>query len=96
MKLQLSAGASVIPVEVIPNEDMPTADGKIPFIIGDLNEGVVYWDRQQRTIAVSNIAAVGDLNAFEEDLTIYRAIEREDVTLRDTKAVVNGYIAVGE
>ena len=103
MKLQLSAGATVIPVEVVPNADMPsdttTVEGttRIPFIVGDLHEAVVYWDRQHRTITVSNIAQVGDLNAFEEDLTIYRAIEREDVTLRDGEAIVNGYIdVVGE
>ena len=42
----------------------------------------------------SNIAAIGDLNAFEQDLTIYRAIEREDVEIRDGQAFVNGYIAV--
>ena len=64
------------------------------MIIGDLKEAIVYWDRQLMTIAVSNIAQVGDLNAFEEDLTIYRAIEREDVTTRDVQAVVNGYIEV--
>ena len=67
---------------------------KIPMIIGDLEEGIVYWDRQLSTIAVSNIAQVGELNAFEEDLTIYRVIEREDVTPRDTQAFVNGYISV--
>lgn len=142
MKMVLSAGATTVPVEVIPNADMPSEDVysasqdtsvvagktyytrsgsagayvytvvaeptgnpstssyyevtsyKIPMIIGDLNEGVVYWDRQLTTITVSNIAQVGDLNAFEEDLTIYRAIEREDVTLRDDKAVVNGYIEI--
>ena len=94
MKLVLCAGATTIPVEVIPNADLPTTENKIPMIIGDLNEAVVYWDRQQMSIAVSNIAQVGDLNAFEEDLTIYRAIEREDVTLRDSSAVVNGYITV--
>lgn len=96
MRLVLSAGATPIPVEVIPNADLPTSENKIPMIIGDLNEAVVYWDRQQMSIAVSNIAQVGELNAFEEDLTIYRAIEREDVTLRDSSAVVNGYIQVGE
>lgn len=95
-KVQLSAGATVVPVEVVPNADMPTTDGKIPFIVGDLHEAVVYWDREHRSIAVSNTAAIGDLNAFEEDLTIYRAIEREDVTLRDSKAVVNGYVTLGE
>jgi HK97 family phage major capsid protein len=99
MKLQLCAGATVIPVEVVPNADMPsvTTEGgatQIPFIVGDLNEAVVYWDRQLTNIRVSDIAQIGDLNAFEEDLTIYRAIEREDVTLRDNKAIVNGYIEV--
>lgn len=94
MKLVLCAGTTSVPVEVIPNADMPTVENKIPMIIGDLKEAVVYWDRQLMTIAVSNIAQVGDLNAFEEDLTIYRAIEREDVTTRDVQAVVNGYIEV--
>lgn len=94
MKLVLCAGATSVPVEVIPNADMPTVENKIPMVIGDLKEGIVYWDRQQMTIAVSNIAQVGDLNAFEEDLTIYRAIEREDVTPRDIQAFVNGYIEV--
>ena len=96
MRLVLSAGATTVPVEVIPNADMPTVENKVPFIVGDLNEGIVYWDRQLMTIAVSNIAQVGDLNAFEEDLTIYRAIEREDVTPRDTNAFVNGYVLLGE
>lgn len=96
MKLVLCAGATTVPVEVIPNADLPTTLNKIPMIIGDLNEAVVYWDRAKTTISTSNIAVVGELNAFEEDLTIYRAIEREDVTLRDDKAVVNGYIQLGE
>ena len=86
MKMQLCAGASVIPVEVIPTSDLPNDTDKIPFIIGDLEEGVIYWDREQMSITSSNIAAIGDINAFEEDLTIYRAIEREDVTLRDGDA----------
>lgn len=137
MKLTLTAGATVVPLSIVPNEIMPstptytlTADtsvqaGKtyytlsegvyiavaepasnpktagyyemdptpqIPFILGDLREGVVYWDRQWMSIAESAIAAIGNLNAFEQDLTLYRAIEREDVTLRDTDAFVYGYI----
>lgn len=96
MKLVLCAGATSVPVVVVPNADLPTTENKIPVIVGDLKEGIVYWDRQLMTITVSNIAQVGDLNAFEEDLTIYRAIEREDVTTRDTQAFVNGYVTVGE
>jgi HK97 family phage major capsid protein len=93
MKYRLSVGARSIPVEVVPNKDMPTGTGnKIPFVIGALKEAIVFWDRQQRSIAESGVAAIGDLNAFEQDLTLWRAIEREDVTLRDTDAFVNGYI----
>ena len=140
MRLQLSAGATVVPVEIVPNAVMPStptysasedtsvvsgktyytvSDGvytkvasptgnpstssyyemdptpKIPFIIGDLSEGVVYWDRQLMTIAESGVASIGEFNAFEQDLTLYRAIEREDVTLRDTEAFVHGYIQPG-
>lgn len=99
MKLVLCAGATVVPVEVVPNADMPsvTTEGgatQIPFIVGDLKEAVVYWDRQLMTIRVSDLVTIGELNAFEEDLTIYRAIEREDVTTRDLGAIVNGYIEV--
>ena len=65
---------------------------KIPVIIGDLKEGIWYFDRAKTTIMTSNIASIGDLNAFTEDLTIYRAIEREDVKIRDEEAFVNAYL----
>ena len=68
------------------------SETKISIIIGDLKEGIWYFDREKTTIMTSNIASIGTLNAFEEDLTIYRAIEREDVKVRDEKAFVNGYL----
>lgn len=92
MALRLCAGASTIPVEVCPNSDLSTTGKKIPFIIGDLKEGIVFWDRALMNIKMSDTAAIGDLNAFEEDLTLFRAIEREDVTIKDKAAIVNGYI----
>lgn len=94
MEMRLCAGATIVPIEVIPNDDMPTKTNKVPFIIGDLKEAIVFWDRQLMNIKMSDLAVIGDLNAFEEDLTLFRAIEREDVTKRDEKAVVNGYITV--
>ncbi|MGL5191333.1 MAG: phage major capsid protein [Cetobacterium sp.] len=94
MEMRLCAGATVVPVEVYPNADMPTVSNKIPMIIGDLKEAIKFWDRQKMNIKMSDIAVVGDLNAYEEDLTLFRAIEREDVTQRDKEAYVNGYIAV--
>lgn len=99
MAMTLQVGPVRIPVEVFPNADMPSNGTKVPFVIGDLKEGIVYWDRKRMNIKISDVAVVGDLNAYEEDLTLYRAIEREDVTPRDTEAFVNGYIdtsVVGE
>lgn len=92
MELRLSAGSTTIPVEVIPNDDFQTSGSKIPFIIGDLKEGIRFFDRKQLTINTSNVAAIGELNAFEEDLTLFRGIEREDCKIRDNKAFINGYI----
>lgn len=100
-KMQLRAGATVVPIKVIPNADMPsdtstTGKRKIPMIIGDLREAVKFFDRKQLTIMTSDIAVVGELNAFEEDLTLYRAIEREDVQTKDLAAIVYGEITIDD
>lgn len=99
MKTMLCAGATRMEVFVVPNEDMPsdTQDSgkrKIPVIIGDLKEAVKFFDRKQLTITTSNVAMAGELNAFEEDLTLYRAIEREDCQMKDEKAFVYGEITL--
>ena len=93
MQLRLCAGATTVPVKVIPNADLPTNSNKIPFIIGDLKEGIRFFDRKQLTLNTSNVASIGELNAFEEDLTLFRGIEREDCKIRDDQAFVNAYIA---
>lgn len=69
---------------------------KIPFVVGDIGEGVEFFQRAGITIVPSTTAVVGTgddaFNAFEEDLTLFRAIEREDVQVKDDAAFVNGYI----
>ena len=90
MQLRLCAGATTIPVTVIPNADLPTAETKIPIIIGDLKEAVKFFDRNQMSIMSSNIASIGTLNAYEMDMTLFRAIEREDCVLKDKEAFVYG------
>lgn len=100
-KMQLRAGATIVPIKVIPNTDMPSdtetaGKRKIPMIIGDLREAVRFFDRRKTTIAQSNVAAIGELNAFEQDLTLFRAIEREDVQTKDLAAVVNGQITIND
>lgn len=136
MKMNLTAGATSVPVHVIPNADLasenvytkstdttvqsgktyytkssgvytvvaePTGNpstsnyyeltgARLPFVIGDLKEGIRLFDRKHINIMTSNTAVAGELNAFEEDLTLFRAIEREDVVVRDDNAFVNGYI----
>ena len=99
MQMVLCAGATRIPVFVIPNEDLPSdtetaGTRKIPMVIGDLKEGIKFFDRKKLTIMTSNIASAGDLNAFEEDLTLFRAIEREDCKMKDSQAFVNGVIMI--
>lgn len=98
-KLQLRAGSTIVQIRVVPNADMPSdvsieKKRSIPVIVGDLKEGIKFFDRKQMTIMSSNIAAAGDLNAFEEDLTLFRAIEREDVKIKDPEAFVYGVITI--
>lgn len=146
-RLHLSAGATALPLEVLPNADLPgeevynlTTDTEIvagrdyytrsgsgtaespyvytkvdnpsaaslgsyynkfngiPLIVGDLKEGIILWDRQHLTLKQSDVAVVGSgdtyVNAFEDDMMLIRAIQREDVTVRDSAAFVRGQIQV--
>jgi HK97 family phage major capsid protein len=67
------------------------AGDKAPIIIGDLKEACVMFDRQTLSIMASNTA--GD--AFLSDVTLFRAIEREQVKMRDEEAIVYGQITIG-
>lgn len=82
-----------VPVAMVSNKDLPndtTAGTKSPFIIGDLKEAVVLFDREELSIAASDVA----MDAFETDNTLFRAIEREEVKTRDTEAFVYGQVTI--
>lgn len=101
MDMYICAGATTIPIEVFPNADMPsdtTTAGKrkIPMIIGDLKEYAELKDRKQLSIKTSDVAVIGELNAYEEDLTLWRAILREGIMVRDEQAIVNGVIVLDD
>ncbi|MEB8717549.1 phage major capsid protein, partial [Bacillus cereus] len=65
------------PVIVLSNKTIATdKDGKAPFIIGDLKEAVVLWDRQQLSLDMTKEGG----SAWRGNTTEFRAIEREDVT----------------
>lgn len=91
-QLQLCAGPHVLPIKTYDNDTIPSSGTQVPMILGDLKEGVVYWDRRSFSIKVSDVASVGELNAFEQDLTIWRGSLRDDCTKWDDTAWVNGYI----
>lgn len=91
-QLRLCVGPYTLPVKTYDNDTIPTTDSKIPLILGDLMEGVAYWDRRQFSVKVSDSAVVGDFNAFEQDMTIWRGSLRDDCTAWDDSAFVNGYI----
>ena len=92
-QLRLCVGPHTLPVKTYDNTTIPTKEGTIPMILGDLAEGVVYWDRQQFTVRVSDTAVAGELNAFEQDLTLWRGSLRDDCTAWDDEAFINGYIS---
>ncbi|MFS3914332.1 phage major capsid protein [Bacillus australimaris] len=79
-------------VVVISNKVLKTKAGKAPVIVGDLKEAVVLFDRQQQSIAYTNLAA----GSFETNTTKVRAIEREDVVAWDKEAVVYGQLPISE
>lgn len=95
MQMRLAVGATFIPVVQVPNEVMPTAEGgKVPCFVGDPREFLKKFDRKKLTIVQSNEAAVADFNAFEQDMTLFRGILREDFQVKDDKALVYGELTV--
>lgn len=94
MELRLSVGARSIPVVQIPNEVLASDGNNVPFIIGDLKEYMKEFDRAQLSVMQSTTAAVTGFNAFEEDMTLFRAIMRADFVVKDDKALVRGVITV--
>lgn len=82
-----------VPITVVANRLLPsdtTSGVAAPFIVGNLQEAVVLFDRQQLSIASTNIGA----GAFETNQTKVRAIERLDVKAFDTGAAFYGSLTV--
>ena len=91
-ELRLCVGPYTLPVKTYDNETIPTQETKIPMILGDLKEGVVYWDRRVFSVKVFDQATFGDFNAAEQDMLVWRGSLRDDCTAWDDEAFVNGYI----
>jgi HK97 family phage major capsid protein len=94
MQMRLAVGATTIPVVQVPNEVLATVEGKAPCFVGDPREFMKKFDRKQLTLTQSSVAAVDGFNAFEEDMTLFRGILREDFQVKDAKALVYGELTV--
>ena len=67
--------------ETLENDSTDPINPLVPFIVGDLKQGIVLWDRQQMSVASSKEAG------FKNNSTIMRGIIRQDVRIWDKKAV---------
>ena len=83
----IACGPYRLTVEVVPNNDLPNAaDGSTPIYVGDFKEAARIFDRKRTTIKRSDTASVGNLNAFAEDLQLFKPVMRADYVIRDKEA----------
>lgn len=87
-RMMLCVGPTSVPIKVWDNATLGNVSGKIPFIIGSLQEGVERFDRRSVTITRLTEATVGSINLAEQDMTAFKATMRDDYQLRDSGAFV--------
>ena len=91
-RLTLRCGTTVLPIKVLPNKVFKSNGTKAPFIVGNLFDYVRKYDRQSMSIKASDVASIGNFNAFAQNMTLLRAIVRDDYRVKDADSIVNGYI----
>lgn len=97
--LQLRCGTTVLPIKVLPNKIWASNGAKAPFVVGNLYDYVRKYNRQHMSIKASDVASIGGFNAFANNMTLLRAIVRDDYRVKDADSIVHGYIdttVVGE
>lgn len=92
--MTLRCGTTVLPIKVLPNKVFKTVENKVPFVVGNLFDYVRKYDRKKMSITASTIASIGSFNAFAQNMTLLRAIVRDDYRVKDADSIVNGYILV--
>lgn len=92
MQMVVAIGARKIPLKVVANATLATNTTKIPFIMGDWAAAIKIFKLKGFQVTTSDVATVGDINAFEQDMTFFKGSERNDCKVVDTKALVQGYI----
>ena len=77
-------------VVLVPNRELPSAEGKAPVYIGDLKEAIKFFDRGVYEISSTEIGG----NAFTRNSLDIRVIDRFGVEAWDTAAVIAGELTV--
>ncbi|WP_303006820.1 phage major capsid protein [Romboutsia ilealis] len=78
-------------IKEFDNDDLPNdTSGNIPFIIGDLKESCILFDREQMTIRESTISG----EDFFMDISAFKVRERECVRLWDEEAFIYGQVTL--
>lgn len=90
--LTLRCGTTVLPIKVLPNKIWASNGTKAPFIVGNLFDFARKYNRQHMSIKASDVASIGGFNAFAQNMTLLRAIVRDDYRVKDADSIVNGYI----
>ena len=72
-----------VTIEVFSNRTISDVEGASPVYIGNLEEAIKFMDREQLAIAVSTEAG------FTKNLTLVRALQRDDVEPKDLDAYLN-------
>ena len=98
-KMTLRCGTTVLPIKVLPNKVFASQGTKVPFVVGNLFDFARKYTRKHMSIKASDVATIGNFNAFAQNMTVLRAIVRDDYRVKDVDSIVNGYIdtsVVGE
>ena len=92
MQMVVAVGARKIPLKVVSNDTLATTTNKVPFLIGSWKDAIKVFKYKGFQVTTSNVATVGDINAFEQDVTFFKGSERNDCKAVDKKALVQGFI----
>ena len=69
-------------IVVLPNGSLKSTAGKLTYFVGDMSEFMSFFDRGTYEMAVSKEAG------FTKYATMMRVVERFDVAIIDSKAMV--------
>lgn len=96
LKQYVAIGFRNVPLRIVPNSDLPTDEANgVPMYVGDLKEAVTLYRKKGLSIMASNTASIGSgdsaINAFGQDLTIWRGIVRMGVENIDEESYVKAF-----